>query len=255
MSKKLTLEEKNEIYESVVPIAMKYRNEFIDINKPIDDSFQLIEQLGFCLLRFPALGNNTDLSGFFIEKSPIKCIYINTRNNLGRQYMSVWHEYFHAVTGEGKGYSYASESQIDKIEYKADCFAGIILMPELLVREYIDSNNINVDYIRHVDIIKMQNYFKVGYSAMLTKIIQLYPEADILNRYAIAKNNEKARLKLMNATSEVKGNLKLIQPTNDVYYPASVLADIEFNFKNERISMEKAYELLNLIDGLGKIVK
>jgi len=252
LEKILSQKEKRDLYESVIPIAVEFRRSFIKDDIPINDTFKEIEQLGFFLVRFPALENCGDLSGFFIEKKPYNCIYINSRQNLGRQYLSVWHECFHAITGTGKGLSYISENGTNPDEYKADSFAGCILMPEKLVYNYISQCNINVEYIKYTDIIKMQNYFQVGYSAMLTRIIQLFPQYSnkLGNRYAIAKNNENSREKLLNFTNEVNGDLKLIRPTNDIFIPETFLDNIEFNLKNKRISNEKAFEMLNLINGI-----
>jgi Zn-dependent peptidase ImmA (M78 family) len=178
LSKALSLLEKQELDLFVIPIAKEVRKSFIDENKPINDTFFYIEQLGFFLVRFPALDNTEDLSGFYIEKEHNKCIYVNSRQNLGRQYLSVWHEFYHAYTGEGKGLSYITATKKDPIEYKADSFAGCILMPDNLVKQYINKNKINLEYLSYIDIIKMQNYFHVGYSAMLTRLIQLFPDSN-----------------------------------------------------------------------------
>ncbi len=250
---KLTAQEKKKLYAEVLPIAQEYRKTFIGDQNVIKDTFKTIEQLGFLLLRFPAIGNDTNISGLTIYKEPYNCIYINTRQNLGRQYMSCWHEVYHAYTGEGNGLSYVEDSNIDPIEFKADTFAGIILMPENLVKNYILMNDISVEYLSHTDIIKMQNYFRVGYSAMLTRIIQLYPQyaRKLHSRYAIAGDNQIQRIKMKTKVFEVQGDLQLVTATNDVYFPQSFLDNIEFNLKENRISKEKAYDLLNVLERLG----
>lgn len=250
--KKLTDDEKAKLYKEVHPIALEYRESFIGKDEVIKDTFKMIEQLGFLLIRFPAIGEDTSLSGFTIYKKPYHCIYVNSRQNLGRQYLSCWHECYHILTGEGGGMSYVDDSTEDPIEYKANVFASIILMPDELVKGYIEKNNISLNYLKHVDIIKMQNYFNVGYSAMLTRIIQLYPEyKDALkNRYAIAKDNPQQRKKLEDKTKSVNGNLQLINATNDIYVPDSFYDNIEYNLAKKRISKEKAFELLKVIDGL-----
>ena len=250
--KKLTEQEKTKLYEEVHPIALEYRESFISKDEVIKDTFKMIEQLGFLLIRFPAVGENTSLSGFTIYKNPYNCIYINSRQNLGRQYLSCWHECYHIHTGEGNGISYTEAAMQDPIEYKASAFASIILMPDELVKKYILSHNISVQYIKHEDIIRMQNYFNVGYSAMLARIIQLFPQykKNLQNRYAIAKDTEEKRRLLEKKTKSVNGNLQLINATNDVYIPDSFYDDITFNLDKKRISKEKAFDLLKVIDGL-----
>ena len=246
--KKLSEIEQKAIYDKVYPIAMEYRNSIISGEKVITDTFDFIEQLGIILLRFPAVNGNDLLSGFSIRKNPFKCIYINTNQNLGRQYMSCWHEMYHLITGEGKGISYVSDKDKDPIECSADTFAGIILMPDNLVKKYINDNHINVQYIRHIDIICMQNYFQVGYSAMVKRIIQLYPEYDLKNRYGLAAQSR--RCELESKTVEVGGNVNLIKPTRDVYIPERFFINLKYNIDNKRISNEKAYGILKCIEGL-----
>lgn len=80
--KKLSEEEKTKLYEEVHPIALEYRESFIHKDEVIKDTFKTIEQLGFLLIRFPAIGENTSLSGFTIYKAPYNCIYINSRQIL-----------------------------------------------------------------------------------------------------------------------------------------------------------------------------
>ena len=249
---KLSEEEKTKLYEEVHPIALEYRESFIHKDEVIKDTFKTIEQLGFLLIRFPAIGENTSLSGFTIYKAPYNCIYINSRQNLGRQYLSCWHECYHIHTGEGNGISYTENLMEDPIEYKANAFASVILMPDNLVKRYIALHNISLQYLRHEDIIRMQNYFNVGYSAMLSRIIQLYPayKKNLQNRYAIARNTENQRKLLEEKTKAVHGNLQLIHATNDIYIPDSFYNDITFNLDKKRISKEKAFELLKVVDGL-----
>ena len=57
--KKLSEEEKTKLYEEVHPIALEYRESFIHKDEVIKDTFKTIEQLGFLLIRFPAIGENT----------------------------------------------------------------------------------------------------------------------------------------------------------------------------------------------------
>lgn len=248
--KNLTEAEKTKLYEEVYPVALKFRRSFVRDDEVIKDTFKTIEQLGFLLMRFPAIDGNTSLSGFTIYKNPYHCIYINTRQNLGRQYTSAWHECYHIYTGEGSGMSYVKDIKQDPIEYKADVFAGLILMPDKLVKTYIEKNSINLKYLSYEDIIRMQNYFRVGYSAMLTRIRQVYPEYEksLCNRYSIASKSQIARL--TEKTNAVQGDLSLINATNEIYIPDSFFDNIEFNLREKRISKEKAYGLLKVIENL-----
>lgn len=250
--KRLTEVEKIKLYDEVYPIALECRKYFIKEDQVIKDTFKTIEQLGILLLRFPAINGDTSLSGFTVRKEPYDCIYVNSRHSLGRQYMSCWHEYYHIYTREGSGMSYLDAEKEDPVEYKANLFASMILMPENLVKQYIEKNNVSPKYLSYETIIKMQNYFGVGYSAMLTRILQLYPQykSDLKKRYAIAQNTIEQKKRLEDKTKSVNGNLQLINATNDVYIPDSFFEHIQFSLEEKRISKEKAYNLLKIIEGL-----
>jgi Zn-dependent peptidase ImmA (M78 family) len=251
LTNKLTPKEKDFYYKSIIPIADEARKEFMGDYEPINNSFETIEQLGFLVLRFPSRGDS-DLSGFFMRKSENNCIYINTNQTLGRQFTSIWHEYYHYYTNDGQGLSYVSKVTTDPSEFKADTFAGCILMPEKIVKQYIEINNILLNRISYIELIKMQNYFRVSLAALLVRLIQIYPnEKDVLQkRFAITKNNINTITRLQNYTMQANGDIRLIQPTNEVYIPESFYDNLENNLNNNRISKEKAYELLKVIEEL-----
>lgn len=256
MGKKLAADVQAKLYKSVIPIAKKARNSFIAEGKVIEDSFELVEQLGFLLLKFPAFGASEEISGFYIKKGNIDCIYINSLMSLGRQNLSVWHEYYHYYTGDGYGLSYLSNSEENESEYKANAFASCILMPEELIYEYLLSENIKLPYITNIKLIQMQSYFKVSLSALLTRLCMLFPGCSdgLKKRYWLTGNNDKSKQALYGLIEEAQGDISLVQPTNDIYIPNSYFDDIEYNIKNERISLERAKELLEMIDHLRKNV-
>ena len=78
----------------------------------------------------------------------------------------------------------------------------------------------------------------------------LHIKKNLQNRYAIARNTENQRKLLEEKTKAVHGNLQLIHATNDIYIPDSFYNDITFNLDKKRISKEKAFELLKVVDGL-----
>jgi len=254
--KRLEADLQEKLYKSVIPIAKNARNSFVAEGKVIEDSFKLIEQLGFLLLRYPAFGASEEISGFYIKKGNVNCIYINSLMSLGRQNLSVWHEYYHYYTGDGNGLSYTNNSVWDESEYKANAFAGCILMPEELIYEYLHSANITIPYIKNVQLVQMQSYFKVSLSALITRLCMLFPDhkANLGSRYGLTQKNEKSIQKLNKLIEEAQGDISLVQPTNDIYIPDSFFDDIEYNIKNERISLDRAKELLDMVDRLSKNV-
>lgn len=247
----LSNNEKEELYQSVIPIARCARAEFIGESEPINDSFKIIEQLGFLLLRFPTLESNS-LSGFYIKKGSVNCIYINSKHTLGRQFTSVWHEYYHYYTEDGQGLSYIEQEKFDRSEYKADCFAGCVLMPENIIKTYIADKNIDINNMSYSELILMQNFFRVSTTALIFRLTQVFPESkEVLRKYySITMNNPKAIEQLSKLFFENNGDIRLIQPTNEVYIPTSFYDDLESNLINKKISKEKAYELLSIINQL-----
>lgn len=244
---KLTALDKKELYRSVIPIAAEFRKKFLDDEQPIEDTFKTLEQLGYFIIKFPT---DDQLSGFHINKSGINCVFVNSSHRLGRQYFSAWHECYHAYTGEGGGVSLFSNREHDAIEYKAESFAGCILMPEKAVRSYIRRSRLDLRFLSYKQLIRMQHYFRVSYGALLTRLSQVYPEykGSIAPRFALGSKSREADL--LNQTNQHIGDLSLICPTYDFYVSSKLYENIEFNLSQGRISFEKADSILALIESI-----
>jgi Zn-dependent peptidase ImmA (M78 family) len=242
-TKKLLPKRKRELYLEVIPFAQEIRSKFISENQPIKDTFGLLEQKGFFVLRFPSLDKN--LSGFHVVKSNYNCIYINSSDNLGRQHFSAWHEVYHIYSGEGKQVSFKSEISSDENEYKAECFAGCILMPDNLIIKYLNDNNIKLKYLSHKNIIDMQNIFRVSYSAVLKRLEQIFEGYKAGKLWAL--KNISNRTKLIEKTNNFGGDISLITPTNDFVLPKKFMEDLYYNIDNNRISIDKANEILSFL--------
>lgn len=244
----ISKERRRELYLQIEPIAQKARESIIDCNSVIEDSFKLLEQQGFFIVGFPA--KDDKLSGFHAEKSNIHFIYVNTAHDLGRQYFSMWHEYYHIYTGEKSDVSLLDNRDSDEIEYKAECFAGCILMPKNLVDRYLKINGIDVNWLSHANLIKMYTYFGVSYNAMLTRLIQLYPYCKKLHSlYGLSKPGRKDEL--IFKIRENGGNESLMHPTNRLYISPKFFENLQFNIENNRISNQKVdgiIEMLNCVE-------
>lgn len=243
---KLTSEKKAELYQSVVPIAEEFRTRFLNKDAPIEDTFETLERLGYFIVRFPA---HNDLSGFYIKKGEYNCIFVNSSHSLGRQYYSAWHECYHAYTGDVGGISLFGDIQYSEMEQRAEYFASCILMPEDLVRKYIRQNGLsNLKYIKHEHLIIMQSYFRVSYSALLTRLGNLYPKykKDLSSRYSLGlpKNAQK----LLNKTQSVDGNVSLALPTNKFFVSQRFYELLHNNLKDDRISTDKAQSVLEFLE-------
>jgi Zn-dependent peptidase ImmA (M78 family) len=244
---KLTASDKKELYRSVIPIAQEFRKKYLDEDQPIQNTFETLEQLGYFIVKFPT---ENELSGFHIKKSGFNCIFINSRHTLGRQYFSSWHECYHAYTGEGGGVSLKNEQEHNAIEYKAESFAGCILMPEKTMRRYVKHFKINLRYLKYEQLIRMQHFFQVSYNALVTRLIQVFPEYkdSISPRYALGSTSREEDL--FNQTEQFIADVSLICPTNEFYVSPKLYQNIEFNLSQGRISVEKAESILELIESI-----
>ena len=238
---------KKELYEKIKPIAQDARNRIIDKNSIIENPFYTLEQAGFFIVGFPSKDDR--ISGFHIQKSEIHFIYVNTGHDLGRQYFSSFHEYYHIFTGEESDGNIIEKREHNEIEYKAECFAGCILMPENLVKKYIMDHAINLNWLSHAQLIKMFTYFNVSYNAMLKRLTQLYPGYLNMNKlYGISTKPK--RKEFIQKIKDNDGNEKLIHPTSNLYITQSFFEDLKFNIENERISQDKAKGIITMLNSV-----
>lgn len=245
---KLNNANKNLLYQSAKRIAEDFQTKYIDKSQPIRDTFEILEQLGFFIVQFPA---DDKLSGFHIKKSDYNCIFINSAHTLGRQYFSAWHECYHAFTNDVGGISLSGEAEYDETEFKADSFASCILLPEDLVMQYLRENKIsNVKYITYDQLIVMQNYFRVSYSSLITRLIKLFPEnkIDLSKRYSLGRQSSVLRLE--KKVNEVGGDLSLIRPTNDFYISPKFYEKLYSNLDQDRITVDKTHSILEFLESV-----
>ncbi|WP_404467053.1 ImmA/IrrE family metallo-endopeptidase [Planococcus rifietoensis] len=251
MQSRISEEDKKRLYQEVIPVVKKFRMENDLGLQPIHNPILFLETMGFFVLKFPS---DSDLSGFHLKKGNIDCIYINSGHTLGRQNFSAWHECFHAYTGEGGGLSFLGEEKYNATEMKANIFAGCIMMPEETVAEYIKRSTINdLKYIKHIELIKMQNYFGVSYSALLVRLIELYPESSSTFKQRFALGSQKNAQKMLEKIKEAGCLEDLAKSTNDVYVSNRLYEVMVTNLENERISTDKAQFILDLIESAKKI--
>lgn len=240
---KISQEEKANYYKEVTPIAIRERKKLFKDNT-LENEICILEQLGFVIVKFPSKDKN--LSGFCINKSGFNCIYINSNTTRGRQKFSLWHEYYHLITGDGIGISYKDGEKYDKSECKAHLFAGVFIMPRNLVDDYIKENRITMPFIKNVEILKMSNIFNVSFAAMLYRIIELYPKHknDLNKRFSTANNYSKLE-ELANKSNISIENEKI---TNDFYISKIFFDQIERNYTEKKITDEKLQSIKELLE-------
>lgn len=241
--KKITQEERKKFYKDIAPIAISERSKLFKYND-LSNEIDVLEQLGFIIVKFPS--KDEKLAGFCIEKSGYKCIYINSNTSLGRQRFSLWHEYYHLITGDGIGISYDDELNYNESECRAHLFSSLFIMPENLVRNYIKNKNITMPYIKNAEILEMANKFRVSFSAMLYRIIQIYPtyKDDLGRRFTVANNKKR----LSDLATKNNLSIEYENITNDCYITKIFFEQIEKNFKEKKITDEKISYIKKLLD-------
>ncbi|MCT2342649.1 ImmA/IrrE family metallo-endopeptidase [Niallia taxi] len=245
----LSKQRKEQLHNEIIPIAHEFRKKYLD-DGPIIDTFKTLEELGYFVVRFPT---KSELSGFHIKKGEYDCIFVNSSHSLGRQYFSAWHECYHAYTGDGGGISLFNEIKLNETEYKAECFASCILMPDDLVKNYArKSLPKNMKYISYQDLIKMQAFFKVSYSALITRLRVIFPQFDATFKSRYTLGTQQNAQKLIDKTKEYNGDLSLISRTNKLVIPESFYQTVYNNLQNDRISSDKVQRLLEMLESVKK---
>lgn len=238
---KITEEDKVKFYKIIHPIAIRERKKLFE-DKDLNNEINLLEQLGFIIVKFPS--KDESLSGFCIEKSGKKCIYINTNTTKGRQHFTLWHEYYHLITGDGIGVSYRDEEKYNESECRAHLFASVFLMPEELVSKFISKNNITFPYIKNCQIMQMANEFKVSFSAALYRINQLYPGHGLGSRYGTGSNHGK----LKDISDQNNLSIEYEENTNDCYITEMFFEQIQKNYNEGKINNDKLEFIKELLE-------
>lgn len=244
--KKLTDERKAELKKEVREVCQRFISEFPKTSEaPIPNSFKAAEELGFFVIAIPAPDN---ISGMTMNMADKSMIVVNSKNPLGRQNYSIWHEVYHWYSEDGQDISFYGESEYDETEFKAEFFASEILMPEeSLIIELIKlgySNKQSFRYLKIVDIVKLQNIFNVSYKALLTRIIDITGIKSLKNRYGAASNQEKV-MKL-NKDNGYSGNLEMIN--QEPYISESLFIYMNSNLKKGRVSSDRVKTVLDFIE-------
>ena len=252
MTRKRTISStrRNELYQQIVPVAETFRKTYLQGVDVIEDTFETLARLDFLFIRFPAVES---LSGFYIKKGGYDCIFINSSHTLGRQYFSSWHEVYHAYSGEVGGISLVGEHRSDEIEQKADFFAGCILMPEEKVSEYIKQHfRYSLKYASYIELIKMQNHFRVSYTALLVRLMRLYPSYKNVLGQRMGLGWIKSADKMLKEIKKAECDELLAKPTNDLSVPKKFYKMLHSNLKSDRISESKVETILETLESVKK---
>lgn len=233
-----------QVKELAEEVRLKYAR------KGLADIFDILSEVAF-LLRKPL--ETTELSGFctFLEGHLV--VYLNSNFTLGHERFTGAHELYHLV------YNLETIKKekllLEVVPYweedeKADIFAAEFLMPEDYVKEkFYKVVNVDKDDVQPRHVIRMHNFFKVSYKAMLKRLIQLnlcsrdkYGE---LVQICSLENKE-----LLQSLTRKEGyDIDLIIPSKVSYIPKEYIEFIKSNYENQTISyknMANCFEFIGL---------
>lgn len=218
--------------------------------KGISDIFDILSEEAL-LIRKPLKTHK--LSGFstYFEKHFV--VFLNSSFTLGHERFTGAHELYHIIYNADiikKEKLLLEEEKYKQEDEKANIFAAEFLMPEDYVKEvFYKIINVDKTEIQPRDIVRMHNYFKVSYKAMLKRLIQL--QLCSLNKYeelveiCSVENIEK----LQSLTKKEGYDIDLIIPSRITYISKEYIEFIKSNYENKKISyknMRNCFEFLGL---------
>ena len=215
--------------------------------KGLSDIFDILAEDAF-LLRMPL--KTTEVSGFSTYFQDKFVVFLNSSFTLGHERYSGAHELYHIIYNQEtlkneKLLIYNSDSDE---ENKANIFAAEFLMPEDYVKEvFYKIINVKFDSVIEKHVIKMNNFFKVSYKAMLKRLVQLNlcerNKYDSLSEICSLENADKLQL----LTKKEGYDIKLIIPSNEKFIPKEYIEYIKTNYENKKISFNNMKNCFNFI--------
>lgn len=154
------------------PIALNAHN-FREMNslndtEPINCKTLLLKLNVLTLYR--PLSDN--FSGMCLKSNDKRFILVNSNHSRGRQHFTIAHEFYHLYfqekfTPHCCNPGQASESPVEKL---ADAFSSCFLMPEMGIVKMIPVTELEKKCISVATLLKLENYFSVSHSALLTRL-------------------------------------------------------------------------------------
>ena len=216
--------------------------------KGLSDIFDILSEAAF-LIRKPL--DTDELSGFSTYFEEQFIVYLNSKSTLGHERYTGAHELYHLIYNADilKKEKILLEDEKYKAEdMKADVFASEFLMPEDYVKEvFYKIVNVYKDSVSPRHIIRMHNYFKVSYKAMLKRLIQLnlcsIDKYDKLVEICSLENMEQ----IQSLTIREGYSIDLITPSRETYVPKEYIEFVKTNYERGNISYKNMKNSLEFI--------
>ena len=230
-----------EIKELAEDVRYKYSK------KGLSDIFDILSEEVF-LLRMHL--KTTEVSGFTTYFQEKFVVFLNSSFTLGHERYSGAHELYHITYNQEilKNEKLLLNDPKTVEDKKADIFAAEFLMPEDYVKEvFYKIINLNPDKVMEKHVIKMNNFFKVSYKAMLKRLVNLS---------LCQRNNYESLLeicslenadKLQELTKKEGYDIKLIIPSKEKFIPKEYIEYIKTNYENKKISFNNMKSCFNFL--------
>ena len=216
--------------------------------KGLSDIFDILSEAAF-LIRKPL--DTDELSGFSTYFEEQFIVYLNSNFTLGHERYTGAHELYHLIYNADilkKEKILLNDEKHKEEDAKADVFASEFLMPEDYVKEvFYKIVNVDKNSILPRHIIRMHNYFKVSYKAMLKRLIQL-------NLCSIDKYEELVDICSLENTEQLQSltrregySIDLITPSKETYVPKEYIEFIKTNYERGNISYKNMKNSLEFI--------
>jgi len=212
-------------------------------DEPVSNIFRLLESKGIYLFKRPFHGN---ASAMFMKTDDAHMVIINSNKTLGHQVFSAAHELSHylydshLMGGICTVYKYNQDMEIEKL---ADIFASHFLMPEDGIMKHLLKRTDNGKKgITYTDIIYLQQYFNVSWSAMLNRVYNLGQ----ISKTQYEDYRENIRIK--REASILGFTTELYNKDRSSYNSQLYIEKAMFAFQNDEISEKKLNEFLGAID-------
>lgn len=216
--------------------------------KGLSDIFDILSEISF-LIRKPL--DTDELSGFSTYFDEQLIVFLNSNFTLGHERYTGAHELYHIVYNADilrKEKILLDDEKHKEEDAKADVFASEFLMPEDYVKEiFYKIVNEDKDSILPRHIIRMHNFFKVSYKAMLKRLIQFnlcsIDKYDELVDICSLENSEQ----LQSLTIREGYSIELITPSKETYVPKEYIEFIKSNYERGNISYKNMKASLEFI--------
>lgn len=208
----------------------------------ITDNYARKRELSLEILRYPF--QDTELWAFtFIKKGTI-FLCVNSDLPVCKQIFAVAHELYHIRcyaedinpdtirSGSILESRVVDEAAMTQEDLEANAFAGLLLMPDGLMREQVSLYGINGDTINADDVLTLMEVFAIPYKAVVLRLF----EGQVLTE---AKANRLLQYdaSYVSQRIELTGKAKQWQINNaGVEYYGSLLKNLQFNTENELLT-------------------